>query len=369
VARVAGRQAGRIATHQLDRLGVGRSTIREWVGAGYLHEALPRVYAVGHPAQSREAALWAAVLYAGPGAALSHLTAAWWRGLVDFPGAVLHVSTPRSVVSKPGLIVHGRWSRSERVTIAGLPVTTLAETLLGLAACRPDLTLVRKALARIEYADGTLDLAGLRAACRRGRPGSARLNRALDLHDVPVPNTNGPLEDGFYAYCERRQDRGIPLPLCGVTIAGITVDAFFADHGLVVELDGDDNHRTPAQRARDRRNEAILRSCGLSVVRYDWALLAREPELVESDLLDALARASARWVGDRALAAAAQHPAARDADGGGEDQGDEHRDLELEEHEVDLELVRVEDDEQDRVDGEDADPDVSGEVLLGQRDQ
>jgi hypothetical protein len=142
---------------------------------------------VGDAAHSREADLWAAVLYAGPGAALSHLTAAHWRGLVAFPGPVIHVSTPRSCVSPPGLLVRGRRPSDTRPIVGGLPVTPLAETLLGLAASSPDLILVRKALARIEYAHGWLDVAALRDACGRGRPGSARLNRALDIHASAWP--------------------------------------------------------------------------------------------------------------------------------------------------------------------------------------
>jgi very-short-patch-repair endonuclease len=369
VAGVAGRQAGRVAAHQMVHLGVSRTTIHDWVRAGYLHETLPRVYAVGHAAHSREADLWAAVLYAGPGAVLSHLTAAWWRGLVAFPGGAIHVSTGRACLSRRGLIVHGRRVHHGRPIVRGLPVTPLAETMLGLAACSPDLILVRKALARIEYAHGELDVAALRSACRRGRPGSARLNRALDAHDPRLACTNGPGEDDFYVFCERRRRRGIPLPQPNAVIAGIMVDAYFPGHGLVVELDGDDNHRTPAQRRRDRRNEAILRSHGLVVVRYDKPLIRREPDLVEADLRRALRSASARGMGDRALAAPAQHPAGRDADAGGQDQGDEDRHLELEEHEVDLELVRVQHDEEDRVDGEHADPDVAGQVLARQGDQ
>jgi hypothetical protein len=62
---------------------------------------------------------------------------------------------------------------------------------------------------------------------------------------------------------------------------------------LVVELDGDGNHRTPAQRRRDRRNELILRRHEIEVVRYDWALVQHEPDLTEQDLLAALARRKA----------------------------------------------------------------------------
>src|SRR6202044_954224 len=91
VARIADRQAGRGAAFQLAHLGAADSTVHGWVRCGYLIKVAPGVYAVGHVAPSREADLWAVVLYAGPGAALSHVTAAQWRGLADFHGPVVHV--------------------------------------------------------------------------------------------------------------------------------------------------------------------------------------------------------------------------------------------------------------------------------------
>jgi hypothetical protein len=75
VAALARSQAGRVRHDQLLPL-VGETTIRRWVRDGYLYPELPRVYAVGHAASSTEADLAAALLYAGPGAMLSHVTAA-----------------------------------------------------------------------------------------------------------------------------------------------------------------------------------------------------------------------------------------------------------------------------------------------------
>ena len=294
VGQLASGQAGTVAGFQLRRLGIGRTNVRNWVRAGYLHDRLPGVYAVGHEARSNEADLWAAVLYAGPGAALSHLTAAWWRGLVEFPGRTIHVSTARQLASRPGILVHGRRPERERVLVRRMPVTSFAETMLGLAACTPDLTLVRKALARSEYAVGMLELGALRAVCRHGRPGSARLNVALDRYEPRLADTNGGLEADFLVFCERT---GMPVPLCNCKVAGVIVDAYFPQHSLVVELDGDANHRTPTQRRRDMRNEVTLRALGIEVVRYDPVLLRREPMLVEADLLDALARGAVRAAG------------------------------------------------------------------------
>src|ERR1700729_3307533 len=95
VKTVAERQWGRVSWAQLIALGVDDSAISRWATSGYLHQELPRVYAVGHRAPSVEADLTAAALYAGPGAMLSHATALWWHGLIDRRPWPIEVSTPR----------------------------------------------------------------------------------------------------------------------------------------------------------------------------------------------------------------------------------------------------------------------------------
>jgi hypothetical protein len=47
---------------QLVAVGVDDSAISRWAASGYLHQELPRVYAVGHCAPSVEGDLTAAVL-------------------------------------------------------------------------------------------------------------------------------------------------------------------------------------------------------------------------------------------------------------------------------------------------------------------
>jgi very-short-patch-repair endonuclease len=67
----------------------------------------------------------------------------------------------------------------------------------------------------------------------------------------------------------------------------------------VVELDGDQAHRTPAQRRKDHRNDIVLRSHDLVVVRYDWDLVHNEPKLVFTDLTGRLVK-GAGWAIGRA---------------------------------------------------------------------
>jgi hypothetical protein len=124
---------GRISWAQLRHLGIPRGTIARWVKDGYLYEELPRVYSVGHRAGPIEAKLATALLCAGPGAMLSHATAAWWWDLTQRQPQVIEVSTPRQIASQPGVTVHGR-RRLPRVVHNNLTVTTVPQTLLDYAA-------------------------------------------------------------------------------------------------------------------------------------------------------------------------------------------------------------------------------------------
>jgi very-short-patch-repair endonuclease len=278
---LATRQHGRITWAQMTAVGVPHATIGQWVNAGHLTRVLPKVYAVGHTAASREATLWEAVLYAGPGAAVSHLSAAHWRGLIKHPPAVVQVSTPREKIRSVAGVVHVFPERQvERTMHEGIAVTTIPQTLLDLARVEPPLLLPR-ALSVLDFR-GQLDVEALEAVCGPGRLGSRALRAALEQYRPELAHTNGELEERFLRWCERWR---VPLPKFNVRLHGITVDAYWPQPGLVVELDGYANHSSPAQLRRDRARDLVLRSHGLRVVRYDWALLHSEPAKVHADLM------------------------------------------------------------------------------------
>lgn len=254
--------------------------MQQWLASGYMTRLVPRVYAVKHRAPSRAADLWTAVLYAGPGAMISHATAAHLHGLIAHAPGVIEVSTPRPKVrSLPGTItVYTRRDRDRRLH-DGVPVTTIAHTLLDLAATQ-DLRLVRRALAQLDFRRA-LDIASIEAVCGRGRTGSRELRLALATHQPQLAHANGALEEQFLMWCERWE---LPLPRMNARVHGILVDAYWPEHRLVVELDGRANHSTPAQLRRDKRNDLTLRSHGLRVIRYDWALLHEQPDSIHRDL-------------------------------------------------------------------------------------
>ncbi|HEY2654582.1 MAG TPA: DUF559 domain-containing protein, partial [Solirubrobacteraceae bacterium] len=278
---------GRIAWAQLKRLGVSDSTIHTWERDGYLTRVLPRVYAIGHAAPSREADLWAAILYAGPGGMLSHATAAHWRGLINHPPRVIEVTTPRKTKSITGVRVYARRDL-KREFHHRLAVTSIAQTMVDLAATS-DPRLVRRALAVLDYRH-ELDVDALYAMCRHGRPGSAGLRQALQAHQPQLAHTNGPLEEAFLEWCERWK---VPILHFNMTVHGVIVDAYWPAAKLVVELDGHDNHSSAAQLRRDKRNDLRLRGEGLTVHRYDWTLLHHQPRQIRDEILAGLRRAPA----------------------------------------------------------------------------
>ncbi len=279
--RLVRRQHGRISWSQLMSLGVSSATAHRWARTGQLVRVLPKVYAVGHTAPSREADLWAAVLYAGLGAMLSHASAAHHCGLITYPPEVIHVSTPRvKVRSISGVIqVHGGRELA-RVLHDGIPVTSIAQTVLDLAASE-EAKLVRRALAVLDYR-GSLDREALERICGRGRRGSRELREALAVHRPELARTNGELEAAFLSLCERF---GLPIPRFNVWLEGFLVDAYWPAHNLVVEVDGRAAHSSPAQLRNDRRRELALRASGRTVVRYDWALVVHAPQDVYADLV------------------------------------------------------------------------------------
>lgn len=281
-SRLAGRQSGRVARYQLTYCGVGQPQIRSWLRNGYLIRRLPGVYAVGHAASSIEAVLTEAVLYAGPGAMLSHATAAWWLGLLDHHPRAIHVSTPRRCASRHGIVVHDRRAL-DRIWHRGLPVAPVSHVLLDLAAKRS--AHLRHALANAEY-HGLLELDTLQSM--RGR-GMTALREALKAHQPQLARTRTELERAFLALCERVH---LPIPEFNVWVEGCLVDALWREQRVVVEVDGRRGHSSWARIRGDRQRDLIMRRAGYVPLRYVWEQVTEQVPEVADDLLRALRHAA-----------------------------------------------------------------------------
>jgi very-short-patch-repair endonuclease len=233
----------------------------------------------------------AAVLTCGPGAALSHQSAAaLWR-ITEERDRMIHVTVPLTRdVRQPLLTAHRRSTlEAAEVTVHdGIPVTSQIRTLIDLAT---QLT-TRELEAAVIEADrlNLVDPETLRAAVNemKGIPGVARLRRLLDRNTFSF--TDSELERRFIPITRRA---GLPAPLTQHWLHGFRVDFFWPELGLVVETDGLRYHRTPAQQARDRLRDQTLTAAGLVVLRFTHAQVRSEPKQVEATLRRVVRRLAA----------------------------------------------------------------------------
>ena len=171
-----------------------------------------------------------------------------------------------------------------------IPVTQFPQTMIDYAA-RGSLSLVRLALARADFT-GELNLKAVESVLGRGSPGAAKLRKALRRHQPMLAQARSGLEIQLFELCERAN---FPLPELNSEVAGWPVDALWRNGKIAVELDGADNHRSPAQIRRDRRKEFDLRKLGFIIPRYSDEQMDNHPQTVIDEI--------GQFLADRAQAA------------------------------------------------------------------
>jgi very-short-patch-repair endonuclease len=260
VARLAARQHGVVTTQQLLRVGLLQSGISDRVSGGRLHRVHRGVYAVGHAALANEGRWMAAVLACGPGAALSHRSAAGlWRMLsTDGRGSdsdvpATHVTVAGEGRSRPGIRVHRSPTLSPAdLTLRGaIPVTKPARTLRDLRRTVPGPVFAR-ALRQAEFL-------------------------GLPLDGVDTDHTRSELEARFLALLRRHR---LPRPEVNVRVEGFVVDFLWRVERLIAELDGWETHRTRSAFEQDRARDNQLRRGGFEVVRFTWRQVSDDPSRV-----------------------------------------------------------------------------------------
>jgi predicted transcriptional regulator of viral defense system len=294
LAELARRQWGVVSRAQLTTLGLGRGAIERRLRAGRLRRVHRGVYAIGGAALPGEGRHLAAVLACGEGAVLSHVSAAVHWGLLTYEPAEPHVTAPESRAGAPGIRLHRTRSLDARDTSThrGIPITTLARTLLDLAATAPRNHLehaIGQALRNQLYDQRAIDDVLHRHRSRRG-------TRALRRATADDPAfTRSELERRFRALCRRA---GLPRPLSNVVVADADghpheVDFFFPAHRLVVETDGWRDHGTRVAFERDRAKDAALVAAGLLVLRFTKRQIRHDPDTVAERLRAGCCRAFA----------------------------------------------------------------------------
>jgi predicted transcriptional regulator of viral defense system len=284
IARLATKQHGVVSRRQLEAIGLGRGAVAHRVSAGRLHRVHRGVYAVGHRVLTVDGKRMAAVLAAGPGAVLSHASAASLWEIRPSAAARIDVTVRGAGgrAKRPGLRIHRAASlRDDELTQhRGIRVTTVARTLLDLASSLPGRALER-ALDEAEIKQ-LYDRRELEAMARAhaGERGAGALAEAL-AHAAGTTPTKSELEELVLALCD---DHGIERPQVNAEIAGLEVDFVFVDRKLVVEADSWQFHRSRRAFERDRERDAILARAGYRTLRFTHRQLTREPALVATTI-------------------------------------------------------------------------------------
>ena len=174
-------------------------------------------------------------------------------------------------------------------TIDGIRVTTLARTVVDLAARRPP-----RVVERVLDEMVTLGVYDQRALDEQlERPftrGTRQLAEILATHQAGSTGTKSELEELFLTVCAAH---GLPRPRMNAWLSGVEVDAHFAGTAVLVELDSAQFHSSRRAFERDRAKGNALVSAGWVVLRVTWRQLTDDPGRVAQLLRTALATAPA----------------------------------------------------------------------------
>jgi very-short-patch-repair endonuclease len=247
--------------------------------------------------ETQEQRAMAAVLDAGPGAVVSHQSAAALWGLAGFNLEKLEVSRPREGGNRPTTLAELHHPRSLPLHHCTrrhqLPVTTLVRTVFDLAGSEYP--------ARAEGALHSALRAGLRWATVRehldevagkGRPGIRLMRELLAAHgDRPVLGSG--LEARFLRVL---RDVGLPEPRRQVDVGADSwigrVDFLYEDVRLVIEVNGGWAHTSSMDVERDHHRTARLVAAGYTVLPVPEQLIRERPAEVGRLVREARRRAA-----------------------------------------------------------------------------
>ncbi len=294
IAATAARQHGVVNRLQCLAAGLTEHALQHRLETGSLIRVLPGVYRVAGAPRTWRQALMAALLWAGPGAVVSHRAAAAIWHAPGFEEGKVEIQAVRGFRRRSGIDCHRTRSLPAKdiAEIDSLRVTTPARTVVDLAAFVSRKVLegalddfLRRRLVTLEAVAEAMDVLGT-----KGRKGMAALKAALTVRFGQGGPSHSAMERRLY---EVLVAAGLPRPRkqhkvwrngklfaqfdCAYVRAMIGIEAdSYKWHGTRGDWDGD--------RARDR----ILRLMGWKVLRFSWEEIYFHPEYVVAEVRAAL---------------------------------------------------------------------------------
>jgi hypothetical protein len=296
-AAVASRQHSLITLAQVIAIGGDRHRAHRRIKSGRWHRVHAGTYFIaGHPF-TWETRLLAAALFAGDGAVASHRSAAVLWNIEGFRKGPPEISVSRH--QRPQRLdarVHESTDLhlADPVLRRGIPTTGLVRTLL-------DVSSVISYEAEEHAIDATLrttptqwpDLyESLTLHSRRGRNGCGRLRAVLDHRFGDKVIT-----DSWFERMVRRLllDAGFPAPESqwdvydGPTLLG-ELDLAWPDAKVGAELQSKAHHLNPTAFERDTAKLNRIQLQGWHVLLFTWRMYKERPDLICTQLAQALAR-------------------------------------------------------------------------------
>ena len=290
---IARRQCGAVSRSQAIRAGLSSNMIKFRVRSGRWQTIHPGIYATFTGLPNRRTQLWAALLSAGPGAVLSHETAAELLGLSDKPADSIHITIPqeRHITASAGITLH-RSGRAVAATEMGSfpPRTTIEETVLDLTQSAATFDDVCGWVTRA-FARNLTDEQRLEAAMKA----RTKLPWRADLRELISAAAGGDHSVLEFRY-HRDVERAHALPGSRRQVAFRTPkgtrgrrDRVYEEYALTIELDGRLAH--PAEsKWRDQQRDNAAAADGQQTLRYGWAEVTRQPCATAAEVARVLRR-------------------------------------------------------------------------------
>ena len=280
VAKLAGSRAGAFTRDEVADLGGDRHLVARRVAAGTWEDRGARLLTLaGHP-HGHDQRRWLGLLAASP-SHLSHEAAAELVQLNAVLRGLVVVSVARGRHPECGGVTYHQLDDvlpHHRTEVEGFPTTTVARTLVDLAAVvgtRRLADAVEDALVR--RMSSMSELAAVLADVRRpGKPGVRRLVDVLAERDGRPP-ADSALERLLHEAARRAGVRVVaqaPLPTRGFLVG--LVDLAVQESKLILEADGRRWHAREQAMARDRQRDREAARRGWLTLRFVHADLTHD---------------------------------------------------------------------------------------------
>jgi very-short-patch-repair endonuclease len=287
LARLAAAQYGVFSREQARSTGMSESSIERRVRSKLWVPVYEGIYSLPAAGPSWDQALMATLLWAGPGALVSHRAAAalWELDGVEAGVVEATIDRPRHSPSAD-VILHrsGKLPACDKARVGAFTVTSVSRTLIDLSSVLEEEILeqaldaaLRRRLASIPRLRWRLgELAG------PGRYGAASLRKLLDAR--PAAPSDSVLETRVIRLLRSSK---LPLPVSQYAVREgrrvlLRVDLAYPDQLVAIECDGYRYHSGRKAWQGDLKRRNLLATRGWRVLHVTWEdLMLRPKDIVE----------------------------------------------------------------------------------------